>query len=34
VKFTKQAQEEGKGKGTPEDIIGTPEAKSIITLSP
>jgi len=34
VKFTKQAQEEGKGKGTPEYITGTPEAKSVTTLSP
>jgi len=33
--FNKQApREEGKGKGTPEDITGTPEAKSVTTLSP
>jgi hypothetical protein len=35
VMFNKQApREEGKGKGTPEDITGTPEVKSVTTLSP
>ena len=34
MKSTKKAQEEGKGKGTPEDITGTPEVKSSTTLSP
>jgi len=34
VKSIKKAQEEEKGKGTPEDITGTPEVKSIATLSP
>ena len=35
VLFNKQAsREEAKGKGTPEDITGTPEVKSVTTLSP
>ena len=35
VKFNKQApREEEKGKGTPEDITGTPEVNSVTTLSP